>query len=168
MDLGEKIQKYRKKSKLSQEQLGELVGVTRQTISNWELGESHPDIIEANELAQIFDISLDELVGNPLEDKLLKTTTQAKTISELSLGISIIHFLLFLFLIIVAIFLIHNVYKTEPVTQGVEINCKINENSYYYRVNTNYKTKEIISLETNDNELKQYLNMIKKRIMKMF
>ena len=41
MDLGEKIQKYRKKNKLSQEQLGELIGVTRQTISNWEIGVSN-------------------------------------------------------------------------------------------------------------------------------
>ncbi len=38
MELGKKIQQYRKKNKLSQEQLGEIVGVTRQTISNWEIG----------------------------------------------------------------------------------------------------------------------------------
>lgn len=37
MDLGKNILKSRKKLQLSQEQLGQLVGVTRQTISNWEL-----------------------------------------------------------------------------------------------------------------------------------
>lgn len=37
MDLGSKILELRKKQQLSQEKLGEKVGVTRQTISNWEL-----------------------------------------------------------------------------------------------------------------------------------
>ncbi len=72
MELGEKIYQKRKEQKLSQEQLGELLGVTRQTISNWELGESSPDILEAKELASIFEISLDELVGRNIESVLLK------------------------------------------------------------------------------------------------
>lgn len=41
--LGENILKLRKKSGLSQEQLGEKVNVTRQTISNWELNETTPN-----------------------------------------------------------------------------------------------------------------------------
>lgn len=43
MNLGDKILQLRKKNGLSQEQLGEKVDVTRQTISNWELGESTPN-----------------------------------------------------------------------------------------------------------------------------
>lgn len=42
MNLGDKILQLRKKNGLSQEQLGEKVDVTRQTISNWELGETTP------------------------------------------------------------------------------------------------------------------------------
>lgn len=60
MELGKKNQKYRHHNQLSQEQLGELVGVTRQTISNWELNESSPDVSQAKKLAQIFKVSLDE------------------------------------------------------------------------------------------------------------
>ena len=41
--LGEKIYNLRKKQNLSQEQLSELINVTRQTISNWELGNSSPN-----------------------------------------------------------------------------------------------------------------------------
>ena len=41
--LGENILKLRKRQGLSQEQLGELVNVTRQTISNWELNETTPN-----------------------------------------------------------------------------------------------------------------------------
>ena len=43
MNLGDKILQLRKKNGLSQEQLGEVVDVTRQTISNWELGETSPN-----------------------------------------------------------------------------------------------------------------------------
>ena len=43
MKLGDKIQKLRKDLKLSQEQLAEKIDVTRQTISNWELGETSPN-----------------------------------------------------------------------------------------------------------------------------
>ena len=42
MTLGEKIIKMRKQKNLSQEDLAEQMGVTRQTISNWELNETNP------------------------------------------------------------------------------------------------------------------------------
>ena len=47
MNLGEKIVSLRKKNNLSQEELAEKVGVTRQTISKWETDESIPDIYQS-------------------------------------------------------------------------------------------------------------------------
>ena len=44
MEIGNKIMELRKKSGLSQEELAEKVGVARQTISKWELGETSPDL----------------------------------------------------------------------------------------------------------------------------
>ena len=44
MNIGQNIMILRKSAKLSQEQLAEKMGVTRQTISNWELNESSPDL----------------------------------------------------------------------------------------------------------------------------
>ena len=44
MEIGNKIQELRKKNGLSQEQLAEKIGVARQTISKWELGETYPDL----------------------------------------------------------------------------------------------------------------------------
>ncbi len=64
MSLGDQIYKLRKNHNLSQEQLAEKVGVARQTISKWELGETAPDIRQAQILSQIFSVSLDELLGN--------------------------------------------------------------------------------------------------------
>ena len=80
--LGEKIIQERKKHYLSQENLAEVVGVTRQTISNWELNETSPDLKQAEKLADIFNISMDELIGNKniLLEKIDKTESNSKLI----------------------------------------------------------------------------------------
>ena len=62
MNLGDKILQLRKKNGLSQEQLGEKVDVTRQTISNWENDKSYPDIHSLLLLSSTFHISLDQLI----------------------------------------------------------------------------------------------------------
>lgn len=56
MNLGNKIMTLRKKNNLSQEDLAEKVGVTRQTISKWELEETTPDINQAKKLSMKLNI----------------------------------------------------------------------------------------------------------------
>ena len=58
----------RKLKGLSQEELAEKVGVSRQTLSKWEVGESLPDIEKSRALADVFDVSLDELVSYENDD----------------------------------------------------------------------------------------------------
>lgn len=60
MNIGQNILNLRKGANLSQEQLAEIIGVTRQTISNWELEESSPDLKQAKELSRFFNVSLDD------------------------------------------------------------------------------------------------------------
>ena len=67
MNINEKILLLRKKEGLSQETLAEKLNVTRQTVSNWELGQTTPDILQAKELSKIFKVSLDDLTDNKLE-----------------------------------------------------------------------------------------------------
>lgn len=80
MELGNKILKLRKREKLSQEQLAEKLNVTRQTISNWELGQTNPDIIQATEISKIFNVTLDELVGNKIENILINRTNNLEKV----------------------------------------------------------------------------------------
>ena len=61
--ISENIVKLRKKYNFSQEEVAEKIGVTRQTIAKWENGESVPDVIHSNALAELFDITLDNLVN---------------------------------------------------------------------------------------------------------
>lgn len=67
MNINEKILLLRKKEGLSQEGIAEKLNVTRQTVSNWELGQTTPDIQQAKNISQIFKISLDDLTDNKLE-----------------------------------------------------------------------------------------------------
>lgn len=62
MKLGEKILNYRKKLGLSQEELGEKVGVSRQTVSKWEIGQTIPELEKMILLAKEFKTTIDELV----------------------------------------------------------------------------------------------------------
>lgn len=63
MDIAKTIAKHRKAKNLTQEALGELVGVSNQAVSKWENGSSSPDISVIPALAKALGISLDQLFG---------------------------------------------------------------------------------------------------------
>ncbi len=62
MTLGEKIINLRKSRTLSQEQLGERLGVSRQAVSKWELNESVPDVEKVVALSRMFGVTTDYLI----------------------------------------------------------------------------------------------------------
>lgn len=76
MTLGEKIQYYRKKSNISQEELGNQLSVSRQSVSMWEKDITVPTVDNIKRLAAIFSVSTDELMsdGN-IEEKTAKSYT---------------------------------------------------------------------------------------------
>ncbi|MGC4020142.1 MAG: helix-turn-helix transcriptional regulator [Muricomes sp.] len=69
MSLGNSLFNARKKSGLSQEEVAEKLGVSRQTISKWELDETLPDIRQSKELSVVYHVTLDELVSFDIEVK---------------------------------------------------------------------------------------------------
>ncbi len=62
MTLGERIYSLRKARGLSQEELADAVGVSRQAVSKWELGESQPEVDKAVLLAQALGVTTDQLL----------------------------------------------------------------------------------------------------------
>ena len=62
MSLGNNLYQARKKTSLSQDDIAAKLGVSRQTISKWELDETIPDIYQTKKLASIFKITIDNLV----------------------------------------------------------------------------------------------------------
>lgn len=72
MDIGVKIKNARIKTNLTQEQAAETLGVSRQTISNWENEKTYPDIVSVVKMSDLYDISLDRLLKEekPVSDYL--------------------------------------------------------------------------------------------------
>lgn len=80
MSLGNSLFNARKKAGLSQEEVAEKLGVSRQTISKWELDETLPDIQQSKKLSRLYHLTLDELIDFDVE---LKEIEQAiDSISE--------------------------------------------------------------------------------------
>lgn len=79
LKFNEKLIKLRKASGLSQEELGDKLNVSRQTISKWELGETTPEMDKLGELSNLFEISIDELVkDNAIPNTIIKEIDQRK------------------------------------------------------------------------------------------
>ena len=103
MELGNQIYELRKKANLSQEQLAEKVGVSRQTISKWELGETAPDIKQAQVLSQVFSVSLDELTGNDTKEVIYKKVSNTEKLAGLIIKVIKILGIIILACLIVAV-----------------------------------------------------------------
>ena len=95
MTLGERISIKRKESGLSQEKLGELFNVSRQTVYKWEADLAVPELDKLKGMAELFGVSLDYLINGKEEKKQLKTETNPKirklfiTVVLLLIGISV-------------------------------------------------------------------------------
>ena len=69
IELANRLYEYRKQSGLSQEELAEKLGISRQSVSKWERAESCPDTDNLIELAKVYNVSIDELLNTNKEIK---------------------------------------------------------------------------------------------------
>ena len=82
LKLPENIKKYRKEMELTQEDLAEALGVTVGAVSKWENGNNVPDVLTMMELANFYNISVDELLGYNMSSK--NVEDMCETIRKLS------------------------------------------------------------------------------------
>lgn len=68
MDFSEKLTALRKQTGLSQEQLADRLGVTRQSVSKWESGAAMPELVKLISLSEMFGVSVDYLVKDHMEE----------------------------------------------------------------------------------------------------
>lgn len=81
--IGMNIRVLRKKHKISQEQLAERIHVSRQTIAKWENDEALPDIHKSKLLADIFQVTLDQLSERKKEDSEVNIGTKIEIVLSL-------------------------------------------------------------------------------------
>lgn len=89
MDIGGKIKKSRTDAKITQEQAAQALGISRQTISNWENERSYPDIVSVLKMSDLYSVSLDYLLKGegPMKDYLdyiKESTNTVKSKTRLS------------------------------------------------------------------------------------
>jgi len=75
MNLSEKILKLRKSKGMSQDELGEKLNVSRQSVSKWESGQVTPELDKIIKIANIFDVTTDYLLMPSETDELLLKTS---------------------------------------------------------------------------------------------
>jgi len=76
MRFSEKLMNLRKSKGWSQDEFADKVGVTRQTVSKWELDKTVPDMNKLIEMSKLFEVSLDELTDNVEIAKSRKNTDE--------------------------------------------------------------------------------------------
>jgi len=174
MKLGENILKLRKKEGLSQEQLGEKVNVTRQTISNWELGETAPNPEQLKLLSKALNVSIDELLDNEIREEIMKKVSNTEQLAGMIikiLKIIGIIFIIYISIIILAIIGlgIYSFSSEEKVESSATTICSIGNTKYeiefgtddYFRCeNCSTDMKEEIKEITNFNDIENSFSHI--------
>lgn len=139
MNLGNKITKLRKKEKMSQEILANKIGVSRQTISNWELNITKPDTDHIKKMSKIFNISIDEILDNDIRDIMEeKISNTEKLTNKNTKSIKILLITLY-FIILVGLIYVIVYYSTKrdftSKYEGVYI-CDLNDENKKDHVDT--------------------------------
>lgn len=80
-DIGKKLQQLRKGRKLTQQELADKMGVTRATVSNYEVGRRAPHLSELKRFAEFYGVGLDYF-GVAATDELFDLLSRAKAVFE--------------------------------------------------------------------------------------
>ena len=174
MKFNEKLTQLRKSKNLSQEELGNELGVARQTVSKWELGETTPEMDKLIKMSEIFEISLDELIKDKEIDTNINTNTNSNsndpnntnTQKLAGLTIKIIKGILIFIAILAALYLvlivsslvIFNDFKSEKVETVVENEETIFNNTQENKDNFT-KTYNVLNIAESDDDNYLYLTI---------
>lgn len=101
MDVGQRLKERRNELDLKQGYVAEKIGVTRQTISNWENGRSYPDIERIIRLSELYVLSMDELLkGDQEMVKHLQENTVVNHFLKIFIAMLLVNFVLMVILLI--------------------------------------------------------------------
>ena len=139
MKFGKQIKKLRQEAQLSQEELAERIYVSRQTISNWELGETAPNPTQLKLLSKALNVSIDELLNNEIKQVLVEKINNTEKLAKIIIKILKIFGIIFVvgFGIIIFINIMFGIKKnsiTLKENQTILLNCQLNGKKYTYLI----------------------------------
>ena len=139
MNLGNNIFKLRKEKHLSQEQLAEKINVTRQTISNWELGETSPNPTQLKQLSKVLNVSIDDELDNDIKEIIVEKVSNTEKLAGIIIKIlkvmGILIVLYFIFIILAVIFF--TAFPKKQVTEVhnmAAVTCSLNDKRYEIKI----------------------------------
>lgn len=95
MTVGEKIVKLRKEQNLTQEQFADMLKVSRQSVSKWELDSTYPETVKLIRISKIFNCSLDYLLKDEVEQMDINITAANEEAKENKIRAGILTYLSF-------------------------------------------------------------------------
>ena len=123
MKFSEKLIMLRKNKKWSQEDLGNELGVARQTVSKWELGETTPEMDKLLKMSEIFEITLDELMKEEdtnIESENINNISNSKAKFIKYLGVFLIIVLTIIIIKTIIVLVSAKVFEFNPNSQFIE------------------------------------------------
>ena len=123
MKFSEKLIMLRKNKKWSQEDLGSELGVARQTVSKWELGETTPEMDKLLKMSEIFEITLDELMKEEdtnIESENINKPSNSKAKFIKYLGAFLIIVLTIIIIKTIIVLVSAKVFEFNPNSQFIE------------------------------------------------
>lgn len=118
MNFNENLVKLRKQNQMSQDALAEKLNVSRQTIYKWEMGATYPDMDKLMDIAKIFNISIDKLINEEINEENVSKDEIIKRYNVFSTAIS---FSVALIIFSVAILIFCSTFGETPTIIGLVI-----------------------------------------------
>lgn len=141
--IGEFISELRKERNMTQQDLGDLLGINGKSVSKWERGINCPDISILKEIAGIFDISVEELLDGERKQKEIIIKDDGKYFKRF-LILTIFAILILAVVLVIKTHYQYNVYHIQSETSVIDIDGYIifNPRDEIFLINTlNYKNE---------------------------
>ena len=153
MNFGNRLLKLRKQKSISQETLAEKIGITRQTVSNWEMNITTPNVIDLKKIADALQIDYTELLNdiNSENDKDKEKNISKDESNDIKKIIKIFKIIGFIFMLGIIISLVALIafkikYDKTNIIGSDSVRCTYSDSIYTYSISYN-KKHQIVNVE---------------------
>lgn len=116
VEFGEKLKQLREERGMTQQKIAEKLYVTRQAVSRWECGARYPDLLTAKKIAQILDVSMDELLsGEELKQNVEKEPVLVKPIENILQ--TVLYTIASVAFLLISIFGVYSLFPSETLAK---------------------------------------------------